>query len=248
MSAILFWVGPVMTANIAGIRWRSPVTTVTHPCGGAAGGSTHCYADGARLAAGGRSPLEALASEAGVKIPPGTRIALASFSAGYGLVDHLLRSPADRARVALVALFDSYYSAPGTVAAKPGIGAYALEALRGLDSRLILTSSGVLRGDPRQNTASAWLPVADALSLGPPEVRPDWGHPAEWQRRSGGVRWIHYGASRSHGEHATRIAPAALEAQQDWLEAPPPRELDSASAAGKFAAIAAALALIGDDA
>lgn len=217
--AILFWIGPVTADNLAGVRWNAPVGVVVSQCGGSAGGSTHCYARGRLLAEHPAGPLEALAAAAGVELAPGRGNALASFSAGFGMVDWILRDPHSRDRLGLVVLADSYYSAPGTSVPKPGIAAYAREAIEGR-GRIVATTGGDLAEPQNQSAGAAFRVLADALALGPPESAAGWDARAEFCRRSGGVSWIHYGRAVSHVRHATEIAPRTLQAVQGAFVGP----------------------------
>lgn len=141
------------------------------------------------------------------------KVAVASFSAGYGLVDPLLVSPADREAISAVVLSDSVFLAgdPRTGQggpAKPGITAFGAEAV---DGRKLLvstfghsTSGAYLNG--KQSWDITWQSIRRASGcycepeqISPPEPVP----PAQggWWQLGSNCYWGDYAGGVTHEGH-----------------------------------------------
>jgi hypothetical protein len=214
MADFMLWTGPATAANLAGVTWLSPVKVLASPCGGpsapgvkGAGGSTGCYRRGEALRAAGG--LAAWVDELGETWRSGDRAALGAFSAGYGLVDQLLRDPGDRQRTRAVLLADAYFTGPNRDV-KPGLFAYAERAARGDGGVFLATTSGTADGDPRQNGASAIAPFCARVGMVPSALAPELAAvlPVQPERveSKGAALVLHFGSRLKHVEHATQLA------------------------------------------
>ena len=136
MSAFVFWLGPVQAKNLAGVQWGEPTRLCVVNEWQGSRSSTAFGGIGEKIS-GSSDPLGELAAAGGAAGPrPDEIVMLAHFSAGFGVVEHLLRKPAVRARLSAVLAFDSYYvgGVPGAV--KPGFEAWVRDvATSGVDLR-----------------------------------------------------------------------------------------------------------------
>lgn len=141
------------------------------------------------------------------------QIALASFSAGYGLLDPILAVPEDRARVTACCFADSVFLGgdPNTGKggpAKPGATAFGAEAVNG-DKLLVSTSAHSTDGSYLTGMQS-WTLTWEAIRAKseclcePQKVKPRSPVPEPplgfWQLGSS-CYWGDYGDMFAHGEH-----------------------------------------------
>ena len=148
------------------------------------------------------------------------KIALASFSAGYGLVDSILAVPEDRARITATVLSDSVFLSgdPRTGVGgpvHPGIVEFGAEAVGG-SKLLVATEAHTTDGthlDGMQSWTLTWQAIqarARCLACGPSEVQPPAPVPPApegWWRLGSECWWGDYGNTVSHGDHTTELGP-----------------------------------------
>lgn len=210
---ILLWMGPVSTKNLAPAAWKGPPPTVITVNAGAGGsvGSTAFGQLAAQYTAAAGSPLRgALAAH---KADPHTAepIVVGAFSAGWGLLEHMLRSEEDRARIVAVGAFDAYYTG-ASKARKPGYAAFAELAAAGR-KRMVMTSSHIAGPGYPASTDSIQA-LLDPLDLGPIPLRDVPPAKCELAAGRGALRWYVYEnraqPKQSHVQHATVLAPAFL--------------------------------------
>lgn len=130
-------------------------------------------------------------------------VSLGAFSAGHGFVERAARELEPAALVA----FDGYYTSASLVR-KPGYLAAARRAAAGEALALFTTSVTAGPNYPSSDAAVGAL-LADIPMVA---RRPPSGVPSGAEALvNGGLVWLRYGDRLSHGEHATRVAPRALE-------------------------------------
>lgn len=235
MTDLVLFCGPVVvTPAHRAINWRGrDVRIIPIVNDGSANGA---------LAQAMRSPDGRILPRLLARYAPGvqpTSIALAAFSAGYGLVDPILQSPADRAAVTAVILSDALFSAGspqtgGGGQPKPGIAAFGAEAI---DRQKLLVATTANSTDGSHLTGrQSWLVTQDeARRLSqcfcePEEVSPRAPVPPApggfWQTGSA-LYWGDYtrggappnsGDAFTHAEHDTVVGPAVWQAYlAPWL-------------------------------
>lgn len=171
----------------------------------------------------GKALAESLRDSSGRILPnliaryaPGAKpeqIALASFSAGYGLLDPIMAVPDDRAIVSACVLSDSVFLAgdPRTGAGgpvHPGVVAFGAEAVHG-NKLLVSTSAHTSDGthlEGMQSWELTWQAIrkASACYCEPNEVtppRPIPPAPLGWWELGAACRWGDYGNAITHGAH-----------------------------------------------
>lgn len=235
MTDLVLFCGPVVvTPAHRAINWKGrDVRVVPIVNDGSANGA---------LAQAMRSPDGRILPNLIARYAPGVQpksVALAAFSAGYGLVDPILQSPADRALVTAVILSDALFSAGSPSAGtggipKPGIAAFGAEAING-DKLLVATTANSTDGSHLTGRQS-WLVTQDeARRLSqcfcePEEVSPRSPVPPApggfWQTGTA-LFWGDYtrtgsppnsGDAFSHSEHDTTVGPAVWQAYlAPWL-------------------------------
>lgn len=235
MTDLVLFCGPVVvTPAHRAINWKGrDVRIVPIVNDGSANGA---------LANAMRSPDGRILPNLLARYAPGvtpTSIALAAFSAGYGLIDPILQNPADRAAVTAVVLSDACFSqgnpqsGAGGVA-KPGFAAFGAEAING---RKLMVSTTANSTDGSHLTGrQSWLVTEDAArSLSecfcePAEVSPRPPVPPApggfWQTGDT-LFWGDYtrhgsppnsGDAFTHAEHDTVVGPAVWQAYlAPWL-------------------------------
>lgn len=211
MNDVVLWMGPVATDMIrpyVPAQWR--IVTNNHGANGGIGSAA--FAQWARTL--GPDPLTRLAG------PSARRIVLAGFSAAHGAFDVILGRAADMHDQRLVGLFaaDAYYSAWNVSTPKLGYEAWLRIALeRGLPAWLTVSTH---HPASHPSASESIKPLVTALGLRqtePPSILSDdrlvvgeqIPEPKAFGR--GSVQVLDYGASFKHAEHATRLAPVALQ-------------------------------------
>ncbi|MBX3128399.1 MAG: hypothetical protein KF718_16875 [Polyangiaceae bacterium] len=200
-------------SNLANAQWQGEkpkIITLNSGPGGKVG-STAFEQLAAQYASSHGSPLRG-ALAAG-KVDPNTSepVVLGAFSAGWGLVEAILRVPEDRARVRAVGAFDAYYTGPGK-GRKPGYSAFAELAANG-QKAMVMTSSHIA-GPTYPSSAASTDALMQPIGLGPIPLRSVPPAECELAAGRGALRWYVYknrstGAA-SHSQHATVLAPAFL--------------------------------------
>ncbi len=219
---LAIWCGPVQGSTLELAKWSvSPpprVVTVNSGVGGKIGSSAFA-ALGAEYKAKGGTPLRGLLAAHSIAVDIADPILLFGFSAAHGLIESILATPEDAARVRAVGAFDAYYTSPA-LTPKPGYLAFLKRAAAG-DAGMVMTSSHIAGPDyPSGADAARALVGASGVRLeylNPSEgtVGPATCESAnqagafEWfvyKNRSGGVN---AGADlrASHVQHATVLAP-----------------------------------------
>lgn len=235
MTDLVFFCGPVvMTAAHRAIDWKGHdvrvISIINHGSANAALASSLRSADG-RI-------LPNLVARYAPGITP-TSIALAAFSAGYGLVDPILQSAEDRKFVTAVILSDALFSqgspASGTGGvAKPGIAAFGAEAISG-GKLLVATTANSTDGSHLTGRQSWLVTQNEARRLSgcfcePAEVSARRGvppAPGGWWNTGSELFWGDYtransppnaGDAFTHAEHDTLVGPAVWQAYlAPWL-------------------------------
>jgi len=171
-------------------------------------------------------------------IQPGS-VALAAFSAGYGLLDPILQHPADRAAVTAVILSDACFSQGNPTSgtggvAKPGFAAFGAEAING--GKLMVATTANSTDGSHLTGRQSWLVTQDAARTAsqcfcePAEVSPRAPVPPApggfWQTGTA-LYWGDYtragsspntGDAFTHAEHDTVVGPAVWQAYlAPWL-------------------------------
>lgn len=207
---LVIWTGPVSPKNLSGASWRGEAPKLITISAGVGGkiGSTAFEQLAAQYRGAHGSPLRG-ALAAG-KVDPGTGepVVLAGFSAGWGLIEHILRDPADRERVAAVGAFDAYYTGPGK-ARKAGYSAFAELAANG--RRPMVMTSSHIAGPSYPSSADSTQALLEPLGLGPIPLRHVPPAECELAAGRGALRWYVYRnrqtGKQSHVQHATVLAP-----------------------------------------
>lgn len=203
MNSII-WIGPVSTSNLNDVKlpvgWK--VFTVSKELVAPTKDATlGLNPQDFRSFAGtlGQDKIGELLRRAGAE-----QAILASFSAGHGLLEELLRGQPSDPRIVGVLSADSYYG----LAVKPGYKAFADSAKTGVP--FILTTSNSKDGTITPHSGSeSVLPFAQALEMsatpGPGDVPPP-----DAAMRQGSVLWLDYKGKFPHISHATVLAPLML--------------------------------------
>jgi hypothetical protein len=243
MTDLLIWTGPVETRNLASVKWQRP--TGVYTVGGE--GSDYFSGLGRSLAPGivGKLSDKWRAQTKPAREAP-DRIAMASFSAGHGLIETVCKEAASLSQLAAVCACDSYYVAKqGDI--KAGYRAACERAVAG-EMLVILTTgaSGGMLPDkkPFPSSREAFAPLADELGLS--EIA--------WPEQAGNVPaperllgrglcfWLDYDARFKHVEHALKIAPAVIGAMVSPYMAgsqwPPPASAPDDGTGGLLALLA----------
>ena len=213
MSDLMIWCGPVEQRNLAGVKWQRP--TGVYTVGGV--GSDYFSGLGRSLAPGIVGKLaNKWCAQVNPPRPAPDRIAMASFSAGHGLIEVTCQEPASLSQLRAICACDSYYvGTQGQI--KPGYKAACERAVAG-DMLVILTtgaSGGLLpNGKPFPSSREAFAPLADELALTEIPWPEQAGNvPAPERLRGRGLCfWLDYGKRFKHEEHALKIAPAVMTA------------------------------------
>jgi hypothetical protein len=235
MTDLVLFCGPVVvTAAHRSIDWKGRDVRIVPIIND---GSAN-----AAVAAAMRSPDGRILPNLLQRYAPGVapdNIALAAFSAGYGLVDPILQSPADRAAVTAVVLSDALFSqgSPTTGTggvAKPGIAAFGAEAIDGSKlfvattanstdgSHLTGRQSFIVTQDEARRVAGCFC---EPSQISPPAPVPP--APGGWWQTGDRLFWGDYtapgarpnaGDAFTHSEHDTRVGPAVWQAYlSPWL-------------------------------
>jgi len=233
------WAGPI-SGELRSVKWRQPTVVLVvnkgisdqYDCAGSMAGWTtehtvSCIGSSAfgRLASSlGSDILGALLAKSG--ITDAGKVTLASFSAGHGLLNPILKQSADR--VSAVMLFDSYYGAT-----KEGYLAAAQRAVRG-DCVMVVTASGFGGANYSScNEYVKWMlqriePLDDGALYWPKDLP----QPLSVRTR-GSFLYADFGTTISHGEHAKLLAAPIIER---WANPPtqgaPPWATDQAKPGG----------------
>jgi hypothetical protein len=213
VSGVIVWMGPVSTANLATVHLPADWSIVTislevvaptkTPAQGLTPTDFRTYA-----ATLGPDPLGTLMAKAGTAP---TQAILASFSAGHGLLDPLLSTNGGDPRIQGVYAADSYYG----LGLKPG---YVKQGQASLQSNVPfwLSTSSAKGGVTIHSGSESAKVLADALGLAPEDPPSGMPKPVTC-RGKGGVLWLDYQSLFSHGDHATKLCPTALDI---WFGSP----------------------------
>lgn len=212
MSGVIIWMGPVSTANLASVKLPPDWSVVTISAEVVQPGSSALTPTMFRTYAAtlGADPLGALMARA--KTSPDEAI-LASFSAGHGLLDPLLQANGGDPRIRGVYAADSVYGLDVKAGyLKQGKASVAT------GTPFWLSTSSAKGGVTIHSGSESMIPLAQALGL--QDMDPPAGMPTPVLCKGlGGCVWLDYQSLFSHGDHATKLAPAALDI---WFGAAPP--------------------------
>lgn len=235
MTDLVFFCGPVViTEAHRRIDWKGRdvrvIPIIQHGSANAA------------LAASLRSPDGRILPNLVARYAPGIQpeqIALAAFSAGYGLVDPILQHPEDRKAVTAVILSDALFSQGSPQAGtggvpKPGIAAFGAEAING--GKLLVATTANSTDGSHLTGRQSWLVTQDEArklaqcSCDPAEVSARTGvppAPGGWWNTGRDLFWGDYtqasarpntGDAFTHAEHDTALGPAVWQAYlAPWL-------------------------------
>lgn len=212
MSGVIIWMGPVSTSNLAGVKMPSDWSIVTISAEVVQPGSNALTPTMFRSFAAtlGADPLGALMARATTS--PDQAI-LASFSAGHGLLDPLLTANGGDPRIRGVYAADSVYG----LDVKPG---YLKQGQASVASGtpFWLSTSSAKGGVTIHSGSESMVPLAQALGL--QDMDPPAGMPTPVLcKGAGGCVWLDYQSLFAHGDHATKLCPAALNI---WFGQAPP--------------------------
>lgn len=199
---LVIWCGPVSASNLKTAKLPSGARLLVIGKGvspnpeSTAIGSTHFEALGSSV--GGS--LRTLLDQRGIDLDAFRSVTLAGFSAGWGLIEHLLRGT-DAGRVDVLLASDAYYGR----AVKPGYRAF-LERAAGGRALAVLTTSTI--AGPTYPSATAGVEkLVDGLGLEPIQLSPELPRPVRALGKLGAV-WCDYGLEPfKHVGHATKLAP-----------------------------------------
>lgn len=206
---VIIWMGPVSTSNLSGVvlppNWQivtiSQEVVAPTQTGGVALTPTMFRTYAATL---GQDPLGTLMKRA--TNSPELAV-LASFSAGAGLLESILGVNTGDARIRAVLSADSYYG----LAVKPGYLAQAKASIAsGVPFWLTTSNVGSSLSSGLHSGSESVVPFADALGLGVTPAFPTGMPKPVVTRDDSGVQWLDYQGLYSHVQHATILAPAAL--------------------------------------
>jgi hypothetical protein len=199
---LVIWCGPVSPANLKTARLPAGARVVTINRG--AGKDPKAPNSGSSnfelLASQVGGSLRTLLDGRGVDLDAFRSVTLAGFSAGWGLMEPILRGT-DGARVDVLYAADAYYGR----AVKPGYRAF-LERAAGGRALAILTTSTI--AGPTYPSATAGVEkLVDGLGLEPMTLAPALPRPVRALGKLGAV-WCDYGLEPfKHVGHATKLAP-----------------------------------------
>lgn len=202
---LVIWCGPVSPANLKTARLPAGARVVTINRG--AGKDPKAPNSGSSnfelLASQVGGSLRTLLDQRGVDLDAFRSVTLAGFSAGWGLMEPLLRGT-DGARVDVLYAADAYYTGPGRQV-KPGYRAFLERAAAGR-ALAILTTSHVA-GPSYPSSAAAVEKLTEGLDLAPLSLAPEIPRPERAVGKLGAI-WADYGAEPfKHVGHATKLAP-----------------------------------------
>ena len=206
---LVLWCGPVSAANLAGAALPVPSRVVTIDRGIGGIGST-AFANLGRRHDGN---LAELLSSRGVDLDDCATVTLACFSAGFGLVELLLRNETSRARVDALVAADGYYTGRA-MTPKPGYLAFCQRAAE-RRALAVLSTSGI-EGPTYPSAQTAVGRLLEGFELEPAQAPTNIPPPQSAVGR-GGLLWLRYGdryglGRKAHTMHATKIAPGVLSA------------------------------------
>lgn len=202
---LVIWCGPVSPANLKTARLPAGARVVTINRG--AGKDPKAPNSGSSnfglLASQVGGSLRTLLDGRGVDLDAFRSVTLAGFSAGWGLMEPLLRGT-DGARVDVLYAADAYYTGPGRQV-KPGYRAFLERAAAGR-ALAILTTSHVA-GPNYPSSAAAVEKLTEGLPLAPLSLAPELPRPERAVGKLGCI-WADYGSEPfKHVGHATKLAP-----------------------------------------
>lgn len=202
---LVIWCGPVTAGNLKTAKLPDGARVLVIGKGiskdpkSPAIGSSHFEALGASV--GGS--LRTLLDQRQLDLDGFRSVTLAGFSAGWGLMEPLLRGT-DAGRVDVLYAADAYYTGPGRQV-KPGYRAF-LERAAGGRALAILTTSNIA-GPTYPSSAAAVEKLVEGLDLAPMQLAPELPRPVRALGRAGAV-WCDYGGEPfKHVGHATKLAP-----------------------------------------
>jgi len=202
---LVIWCGPVSAGNLktarlpAGARLLVIGKGISPNPESKAGGSTHFEALGASVGGSLRTLLE----QRQLDLDTFRSVTLAGFSAGWGLIEHVLRGT-DAGRIDVLYAADAYYTGPARTP-KPGYRAF-LERAAGGRALAILTTSNI-SGPNYPSSAAAVEKLVEGLALEPLQVAPALPRPLRALGKLGAL-WCDYGGEPfKHVGHATKLAP-----------------------------------------
>lgn len=202
---LVIWCGPVSASNLKTARLPAGARVVTVNRGVGKDpaapnvGSSHFEA----LAAQVGGSLRTLLDGRGVDLDAFRSVTLAGFSAGWGLMEPLLRGT-DGARVDVLYAADAYYTGPGRQV-KPGYRAFLERAAAGRALALLTTSN--IAGPTYPSSAAAVEKLTEGLDLEPVQLAPELPRPVRALGKLGAI-WCDYGGEPfQHVGHATKLAP-----------------------------------------
>lgn len=203
VNGLVLWVGPVSASMLAGhVPDGWSLQTINH----GPSGSIHSSDFRSWALSLGPDPLGRIA-------PNFDAVIVASFSAGHGASDVILERCAalgdDRLSGYLGA--DSYYL--DSLASPPKPGHLAFGACAAHDGRPFWLTTSTHPNQARPSASACVASLSDALRLRRMRVPPSMPPGASAHGR-GGALWLDYGATFAHPEHATVLAPMALDAWQ----------------------------------
>lgn len=202
---LVIWCGPVSPANLKTARLPAGARVVTINRG--AGKDPKAPNSGSSnfelLASQVGGSLRTLLDQRGLDLDAFRSVTLAGFSAGWGLMEPLLRGT-DGARVDVLYAADAYYTGPGRQV-KPGYRAFLERAAAGR-ALAILTTSHVA-GPNYPSSAAAVEKLTEGLDLAPLSLAPEIPRPERAVGKLGAI-WADYGTEPfKHVGHATKLAP-----------------------------------------
>lgn len=199
---LVIWCGPVTAANLKTAKLPSGARLLVIGKGvspnpdSPATGSTHFEALGSSV--GGS--LRTLLDQRGLDLDAFRSVTLAGFSAGWGLIEHLLRGT-DAGRVDVLYAADAYYGK----AVKPGYRAFVERAAGGRALAILTTST--IAGPTYPSATAGVEKLVEGLGLEPMTLAPALPRPARALGKLGAV-WCDYGLEPfKHVGHATKLAP-----------------------------------------
>lgn len=202
---LVIWCGPVSPQNLKTARLPDGARVVT--IGRGAGKDPKAPNTGSSnfelLATQAGGSLRTLLDQRGVDLDAFRTVTLAGFSAGWGLMEHVLRGT-DGARVDVLAAFDAYYTGP-TKTPKPGYRAFLERAAAGR-ALAVLTTSPI--AGPNYPSASAAVgALVEPFDIEPLMLPPELPRPESARGRLGLI-WADYPKEPfKHVGHATKLAP-----------------------------------------
>ncbi len=202
---LVIWCGPVSTSNLKTARLPAGARVVTVNRG--AGKDPKAPNIGSSnfelLASQVGGSLRTLLDQRGVDLDTCGTVTLAGFSAGWGLMEPLLRGT-DGARVDVLYAADAYYTGPGRQV-KPGYRAFLERAAAGRALAILTTSN--IAGPNYPSSAAAVEKLTEGLGLEPITLGPELPRPERAVGKLGAI-WADYGGQPfKHVGHATKLAP-----------------------------------------